>query len=45
MGDWLYMSAFETTVSRFAIDVPLSERGQPGLYEVSVWAKLGTTFW
>lgn len=25
---------------RFAIDVPLSDGGKPGLYEVSVWAKL-----
>lgn len=25
---------------RFAIDVPLSEGGKPGLYEVSVWAHL-----
>ena len=29
--------------SKFAIDVPLSEGGQPGLYEVSVWAKLGSS--
>ena len=26
--------------ARIAIDVPLSDRGQPGLYEVSVWGKL-----
>jgi hypothetical protein len=26
--------------SHFAIDVPLSDRGKPGLYELSVWAKL-----
>jgi len=26
---------------RFSIDVPLSDKGQPGLYEVSVWAKIG----
>jgi uncharacterized protein YkwD len=26
---------------RFAIDVPLSDAGQQGLYEVSVWAKIG----
>ncbi len=26
---------------RFSIDVPLNDRGQPGLYEVSVWGKLG----
>jgi uncharacterized protein YkwD len=25
---------------RFSVDVPLSDRGQPGLYEVSVWGKL-----
>jgi uncharacterized protein YkwD len=24
----------------FAIDVPVSDRGQPGLYELSIWAKL-----
>ncbi len=24
----------------FAIDVPVSDKGQPGLYELSVWAKL-----
>jgi uncharacterized protein YkwD len=28
---------------RLAIDVPLSDRAQPGLYEISVWAKLGTS--
>ncbi len=28
---------------KIAIDVPLSDKGQPGLYEVSVWAKLGTS--
>lgn len=27
--------------AHFAIDVPLSDGGQPGLYEVSVWAKIG----
>ena len=26
-----------------SIDVPLSEKGQPGLYEISVWGKIGTT--
>lgn len=26
--------------SKLAVDVPLSDKGQPGLYEVSVWAKL-----
>jgi len=26
--------------ARLAIDVPLTDKGQPGLYEVSVWAKL-----
>jgi len=26
---------------RLAVDVPLSDRAQPGLYEISVWAKLG----
>lgn len=25
---------------RLAIDVPLSDKGQPGLYEISVWGKL-----
>lgn len=25
---------------RLSIDVPLSDKGQPGLYEVSIWAKL-----
>jgi hypothetical protein len=25
---------------RFSIDVPLSDRGQAGLYEISVWGKL-----
>jgi len=24
----------------FSIDVPLSDRGQPGIYEISVWAKV-----
>jgi hypothetical protein len=24
----------------FSIDVPVSDRGQPGLYELSIWAKL-----
>jgi len=28
---------------KLAIDVPLSDRAQPGLYEISVWAKLGTS--
>jgi hypothetical protein len=28
---------------KLGIDVPLSDRAQPGLYEVSVWAKLGTS--
>jgi uncharacterized protein YkwD len=28
---------------KLAIDVPLSDHGQPGLYEVSVWAKLGSS--
>jgi hypothetical protein len=27
--------------SKFGIDVPLSDKAQPGLYEISVWAKLG----
>jgi hypothetical protein len=27
----------------FAVDVPLSDRGQPGLYEISVWAKIGAS--
>jgi hypothetical protein len=27
---------------RFSIDVPLSDKGQPGLYEISVWAKIGS---
>lgn len=27
--------------SHFSIDVSLSEHGQPGLYEISVWAQLG----
>jgi uncharacterized protein YkwD len=26
---------------KLAIDVPLSDKGEPGLYEVSVWAKIG----
>lgn len=25
---------------RFSIDIPLSDKGQPGLYEISVWAKV-----
>jgi uncharacterized protein YkwD len=29
--------------SKFAIEVPLSDHAQPGLYEISVWAKLGTS--
>jgi hypothetical protein len=28
---------------KIEIDVPLSDKGQPGLYEVSVWAKIGTS--
>jgi hypothetical protein len=28
---------------RLAIDVPLSDKAQPGLYEISVWAKLGAS--
>jgi uncharacterized protein YkwD len=28
---------------KLAIDVALSDHGQPGLYEISVWAKLGTS--
>ena len=28
------------TGAEFAIDVPLSDHGQPGLYELSVWATL-----
>jgi uncharacterized protein YkwD len=28
------------TGQAFAIDVPLSDKGEPGLYEVSVWGKL-----
>ena len=27
--------------THFAVDVPLTEGGQPGLYEISVWAKIG----
>lgn len=27
--------------TKFSIDVPLSDGGQPGLYEVSIWAKIG----
>ena len=27
--------------AKLAIDVPLSDHGQPGLYEISIWAKLG----
>jgi hypothetical protein len=26
---------------RFSIEVPLSDGDKPGLYEVSVWAKIG----
>jgi uncharacterized protein YkwD len=29
--------------SKIALDVPLSDKKQPGLYEVSVWGKLGTS--
>jgi hypothetical protein len=29
--------------AKLAVDVPLSDQGQPGLYEISVWAKLGTS--
>jgi uncharacterized protein YkwD len=29
--------------AKLAIDVPLSDHAQPGLYEISVWAKLGTS--
>lgn len=25
---------------RFVVEIPLSERGQPGLYEISVWAQI-----
>jgi uncharacterized protein YkwD len=28
---------------KLSIDIPLSDRGEPGLYEVSVWAKIGTS--
>jgi uncharacterized protein YkwD len=28
---------------KLSIDVPLSDKRQPGLYEISVWAKLGTS--
>ncbi len=28
---------------KIAIDVPLSDKGQPGLYEVSIWAKIGAS--
>jgi hypothetical protein len=28
---------------RLSIEVPLSDKGQPGLYEISVWAKLGAS--
>jgi hypothetical protein len=37
---------FETPIpvkvsgSQFAIDVPLSDAGKPGLYELSVWATM-----
>ncbi len=31
------------TDQKLAIDVPLSDKGQPGLYEVSVWGKIGTS--
>jgi hypothetical protein len=24
---------------KFAVDVPLNDHGQPGLYEVSIWGK------
>ena len=26
--------------TKLAIDVPLSDKAQPGLYEISIWAKL-----
>jgi hypothetical protein len=29
--------------TKLAIDIPLSDKGQPGLYEISVWAKLPGT--
>lgn len=29
------------TGAKIAIDVPLSDKKQPGLYEISVWAKIG----
>lgn len=29
------------TGPKIEIDVPLSDKGQPGLYEISVWAKIG----
>jgi uncharacterized protein YkwD len=31
------------TGQKVAVDVPLSDKGQPGLYEVSVWGKIGTS--
>jgi len=31
----------QITGPKIAIDVPLSDKGQPGLYEISIWAKLG----
>lgn len=33
----------EVDGNRFSIDVPLSVQGQPGLYEVSVWARFPET--
>lgn len=31
------------TGQSLAIDVPLSDKGQPGLYEISVWGKIGAS--
>ena len=33
----------QVTGSAFRIDLPLSDRGEPGLYELSVWAKIPGT--
>jgi hypothetical protein len=26
---------------KLSIDVPLNDKSQPGLYEISIWAKIG----
>lgn len=31
------------TGQKLAIDMPLSDKGQPGLYEISVWGKIGAS--